>query len=157
MASQRYFSDDATLTVEDNAGSPSTIPVASLKGLTIELTADHVELFSGDSIEREAVKKRQAEVPVEISVAAFDVTLMQGWMAGDSTTTATSLTDTSDVAEYRVKGTFAPVDSTGNTIECQVTGVYFESMPLFDSAEGEYIVKDLSGTGKTISNLDTAP
>lgn len=155
MASETYFADDATLTVEDDGGTPSSIPVAELKGVTIEISADHVTLFSGDSIERSTVKKREVEVPVEISVAAFDIQLMQGWLAGDSTTTATSLTDTTDVALYTITGTFDNIGG-GSTMTVKVDDVYFETMPVMSADEGEFIVKELSGTGSTISDLSEA-
>jgi hypothetical protein len=156
MAEEIYFADDATLTVEDDASTPSSIAVGELKGVTIELTADHVTLFSGDSIERSAVKKREAEIPVEISVAAFDVQLMQGWLAGDSTATGTtSLTDTTDVAEYTITGEFTNIGG-GSTVTVTVEGVYFETMPAFTADEGEFIVKDLSGTGSTVSDFSEA-
>jgi len=76
-------------------------------------------------------------------------------MAGDSSTTATSVTDTTDVALYGITGTFENVGG-GSTVTVEVTDVYFETMPAFDASEGEFIVKNLSGTGKTISDLSEA-
>lgn len=153
MATGIYFSDDATLSVSDS-GSTGLDVVAELKGVTFELTADHVTLYSGDSIERSAVKKRELEIPVDISVAAFDPAFAQAWMAGDSTTTQTSVTDTTDVAEFQLDGTFTTVGG-GTTYDVTVEGVYFETMPVFGADEGEFIVWDISGTGQTISTLDT--
>jgi len=152
MAAEVFFSDDATLTVNDSADTGLDV-VAELKGVTFELTADHVTLFSGDSIERSAVKKRELEIPVDISVAAFDPAFAQAWMAGDSTTTATSVTDTTDVAEFNLTGTFTTVGG-GTTYDVEIDGVYFETLPMFGADEGEFIVWDISGTGKTVSNLD---
>jgi len=155
MAAEIFFSDDATLSVADSGGTSLDV-VAELKGVTFELTADHVTLYSGDSIERSAVKKRELEIPVEISVAAFDPEFAQLWMEGDSTaaTPGTSVTDTTDVAEFELTGTFTTVGG-GTTYDVTVEGVYFETMPVFGSEEGEFIVWDISGTGKTISTLDT--
>lgn len=153
MAAQRYYGDDATLLLEDDAATPAEIPVASLKGLTITLSAEHTKLYSGDSIIAEAEKKSQAEFPIEISVAAFDVALMQAWLSGDSTTPSTTgLTDTSDVAEFRVKGDMTSVDGA-TTTSVQVTGVTFPDLPALDMSEGEYIVHDISGSGKNITDL----
>ena len=152
MSAQRYFGDDMALKIETTAGTPTEIVVASLKGVTVTLSAEHVDLYSADSIEREDVKKRQLEVPVEVSIAAFDVALMQGWMAGDSTTTATSVTDTSDVATFTLTGTLTPAGG-GSDLKAVVEEVYFPEMPVMDASEGEWVVHDLSGKGKTISSL----
>jgi len=156
MAVQRYYADDATLTLNDNAGTPAEVPVASLKGVTITMSAEHVTLFSGDSIEREDVKKRQLEINVEISVAAFDTNLLKTWAAGDSTETAqSSIVDTSDVALYGLETTFESVDG-GTTLSIDVDDIYFPEMPAIDTSEGEYVVKELSGVGKTISDISEA-
>jgi hypothetical protein len=153
MAAEVFFSDDATLSVADSADTGLDV-VGELKGVTFELTADHVTLYSGDSIERSAVKKRELEIPVDISVAAFDPAFAQAWMAGDSTTTNTSVTDTTDVAEFNLTGTFTTVGG-GTTYDAEIGGVYFDTLPMFGAEEGEFIVWDISGTGQTVSNLDT--
>ena len=146
-----YYADDLTLTVNDSAGTE--IAVAGLKGVTIELEAEHIELFTTDSIEREAVKKRELSVPIEIEWALWDEAFVQAWMAGDSTATGqTTVADTSDVAIFDIDGTVTSVDGS-KTLQVTVEDVYFESFPVWDAQEGEFIMQNASGTGKTISDL----
>lgn len=144
-----YFGDSMTLTV--TAPDATDVPVGGLQGVTFQLSADHIELFTADSIEREAVKKRELSIPVEIEYAKFDETFAQWWMG--VTATAASVTDTSDVALFTIDGTITSADGS-TTLEATVQDVYFEDLPLFESQEGEFIAQSLSGTGKTVSNFE---
>lgn len=141
-----------TLSIEEDDGSTS-IPVAGLQSVSLMLSAEHIELFTADSIEREAVKKRELSIPVEIEYAKWDEAFGQWWMAGGASSTATSVTDTSDVTTFSINT--ANVTSADGSTELQVTvdEIYFEELPIFESQEGEFISQSISGTGKTVSDF----
>ncbi|QLG62832.1 hypothetical protein [Halorarum salinum] len=149
MAAQAYFGDSMTLTVTAPDGS-TDVPVAGLQGVSFMLSAEHIELFTADSIEWEAVKKRELRIPTEVEYAKFDESFAQWWMGVDSA--GTSVEDTSDVAFFQIDGTITSSDGS-STIEATVDDVYFEELPLFEAEEGEWIAQSLSGTGKTVSNF----
>jgi len=58
---------------------------------------------------------------------------------------------------FNLVGTVTPSDS-GTDLEADVTGVYFEEMPVFDASEEEWVTESLSGTGAdvTVSGETTA-
>lgn len=151
MTAQPYFGDTMTMTVTapDDA---TDIPVAGLKGVTLMLSAEHVKLYTADSIERESVKKRELETPVEIEYAKWDEAFAQWWMAGDAGSTATSVTDTSDVSKFTIDGTVTSADGT-TTLQATVQDVFFEEFPLWDASEGEFISQNISGEGRTVSDF----
>ena len=149
MTEKAYFGDSMTLSVDDpDAGA---VPVAGLQSVSVSLSAEHVELFTADSIKREAVKKRELSIPVEIEYAKFDETFAQWWM-GVSSASAT-IEDTSDVALFSIDGELTSSDGA-TTLEVSVDDVYFEEMPIWESEEGEFVSQNLSGTGKDVSNFD---
>lgn len=150
MSAQPYFGDSMTMTVTDPQGGDD-VPVAGLQSVSFMLSAEHVELFTSDSIERESVKKRELSIPVEAEYAKFDATFAQWWMSGGESA-ATSVSDTSDVAEFAIDGTITSADGS-TTIEVTVEDTYFEELPIFEASEGEFIAQSISGTGKTVSNF----
>lgn len=150
MAEQPYFADSMTLTVTAPDGT-ADVPVAGLQSVTFRLSAEHVELFTADSIEREDVKKRELSIPVEIEYAKFDETFATWWMDPDAGS-ETSVQDTSEVALFAIDGTLTSADGS-TTLEATVDDVYFEELPIWEASEGEFVSQNLSGTGKTISNF----
>lgn len=148
MAAEKYFADSMTAAIQTEDGSPISIPVGSLKQVTITVDAEHVELTSADTILREAVAKRNLSVPVTAGVAAFDPVIIQEWLGG-SGTAASSPTDDNTVAEFQIVGSITSESAT--TITATVTGLYFPSLPVMDAQEGQWIQHNYEGDGKTIS------
>jgi len=88
-------------------------------------------------------------VEVEFTIVEFNEELAQYWLNGSSTT-ANTITDTTNVAEYEVTIAQNMTDN-GGTLSATVENVEFEEMPLLDLAEGEYNEHQLSGTGDGVS------
>lgn len=151
MAAKPYFGDSMTLSIEEENGS-SAVAVAGLKNVTAMLSAEHVKLFTADSIEREEVKKRELEIPVEIEYAKWDESFAQWWMAGGGSSTATSVTDTSDVTTFSINTAEVTSADGSTTLQLQIDGIFFEELPIWEANEGEFITQSLSGEGKTVSD-----
>lgn len=151
MAAENFFSDTMSATTfETEDSAPVTIPVGSLKQVTITVEAEHIELTSADTILREDVAKRNLNVSVNAGVAAFDDTIIQEWLGGDGTA-ATSPTDDNSVATFQLQGQVTSSASSPSTIDATVTGLYFPSLPVMDAQEGQWITHNYQGDGKTIS------
>lgn len=149
MTAKSYFGDSMTLSVNDPDGG--SVPVAGLQSVSFQLSAEHVELFTADSIRRDEVKKRELSIPVEIEFAKFDETFAQWWMGVESA--AAEIADTSDVALFEISGEITSSDGD-TTKEATVEEVYFEDLPLWESSEGEFISQNISGVGAWVSNYD---
>ena len=147
MAEENYFGDSMTATLTD-ADAATTVPVGSLQQVQITVTADHVELDSADTILREDVAKRNLNVDVLVGVAAFDMTLVESWLGGE-TTTSSSPTDTNTVAKFDVVGTITSPGGTTHT--ATVEDVYFPSVPIMDAQTGQWIQHNFEGDGKTVT------
>ncbi|AHG00923.1 hypothetical protein HALLA_12125 [Halostagnicola larsenii XH-48] len=151
MAAEPYFGDSMTLSVTDP--QDGDVPVAGLQSVSVMLSAEHIELFTADSIKRESVKKRELSVPVEVEYAKFDETFAQWWMG--VTSAGSSIEDTSDVALFSIEGTITSANGD-TTLEGSIDDVYFEEMPLWEASEGEFVSQSLSGTGADVSNFAPA-
>lgn len=150
-----FFGDSMALMLEEDDGSME-VPVAGLQGVSIMLSADHVELFTADSIERETVKKRELSIPVEIEYAKWDKSFAQWWMAGGGSSSATSVTDTSDVTTFSINTADLTSADGSVTLNVAVDNIYFEELPIWEASEGEFVSQSISGTGKTISDFSEA-
>lgn len=159
MPSNRFFGDDiATFKVEIDG---TEITAGKVKDATITAVADHVKLFSPDdssssdtTVTRDEVKRREVEVEVEFTIVQFNEELAQYWLNGGGST-STTITDTTDVAEFDVTLEQNMTDHTGTTddesLKAVVDNVEFPEMPLLDLAEGEYNEHQLSGTGDGVT------
>lgn len=148
MAAENYFADTMTATIQTEDAVPVSIPVGSLKQVTVTVEAEHVELTSADTILREDVAKRNLNVSVNAGVAAFDTTIVQEWLGGDGPA-ATSPVDDNSVATFELVGTITSSD--GTTIQATVSGLYFPSLPVMDAQEGNWVQHNYEGDGATIS------
>ncbi len=153
MPTDTYFGDDVTLTFETQGGTSLTAGKA--RSASIRAEADHVELFTTDSITRDEVKRREVSIIVELEFVQFNEDIAQRWLAGDETTTSTTLTDSSDVALFKVTVEHLMTDHTGSTgdesLKAVVSNVDFPEMPLINAQEGEYSVKSLTGRGDGVT------
>lgn len=152
MAAENYFADSMTATVETEDSTPVSIPVGSLKEVTIMVEAEHVELTSADTILREAVAKRDLSISVTAGVAAFDSTIVQEWLGG-SGSAAGSPTDDNTVATFTLTGSIT--SQNGTNIEAVVEGLYFPSLPVMEASEGEWIQHNYEGDARTITITET--
>jgi hypothetical protein len=156
VSSEAYWFDDATLTLETDEATPTSIPIAGLQDVTIVPSVSIEQLYTGDSIKIDAQKQHEFQVDVSIGFSKWDPTFAEQWLGGGGGTSANSMTDTSDPQKFQVN-TFDPVSvGGGTTINIQVDGVVFPEMPLFDSSRGEYNQWDLEGTGEDIVDYSTA-
>lgn len=149
MASNRYFGDDMTLSIETEDDVPVTAPVASLQQVTVTPSFNMVELYSADTTKRQDVKQNQFSVSVDIGVSSWDVVLLTEWMGGDGAAASTPA-DTTDPATFTVTGAVSP-SGGGTDLEAVVTGVTFGEMPVMDAQTDSFIQKNFSGDGADIT------
>lgn len=155
MATEAYWFDDATLTLETNEGTPTSIPVAGLQEVEIIPSTSIEQLWTGDSIKIEAQKQHEFQVDVTIGFSKWDPLFAEQWLGGGGGAEANSMTDTSDPQKFNIN-TFDPVSvGGGTTINIAVDNITFEEMPLFSASRGEYVQWDLSGVGEDISDYST--
>jgi len=159
MASNRYFGDDiATFKV---AIAGTEITAGKVKDATVTAVADHVKLYAPDdsgsadtTVTRDEVKRREVEVEVEFTIVEFNEELAQYWLNGSSTT-ANTITDTTNVAEYDITLEQNMTDHDGSSgdesLKAVVDGVDFPEMPILELAEGEFNEHSLSGTGTGVT------
>lgn len=152
MANDAYFFDDGVLTVTNSADSSET-PLAGLQGITVTPEYELQQLYTADSTFREEAKQHSHNVNVDIDYSVFDIATAKQWLGGEGTTAATSSTDTSDPAQFKVEVVQASADgSLEKTVE--VAKVIFPDFPLIDGSQGEFEEYGLSGSGRTVANLD---
>lgn len=142
-----------TLDVTESDGS-TTLPIAAIQGVTIEPAFSIEHLYSADSVKAEVSQQFEFLGTVDINYSKFDqnAALVQQWLAGSGGSTANSLTDTNDPQEFSISLT---VQSTGGDrdLSTTVTGVAFESMPVFDGSANEFVEWGLSGEFKDMTDM----
>lgn len=147
-----FVLDDYT-TLDLTTGGGTATPVAGIQGVTIVPSVSLERLFTADSTKTEEKKQFEhtVDVGIEYSKWADDAALVQQWLGGGGGGTSTSWADTSDPQEFELSGTF---DSVGGdrTIDLTVVGITFEELPIMEAERGEFISRDLSGTGDDITN-----
>jgi len=155
MAEDAYFFDGFTTLDLTEADGDTTTPVAGIQGVTIIPSVSMEMLYTGDSTKIQEQQQHELEVEVGIEYAKWDqdASVVKQWLGGSGGTTATSFTDTNDPQKFEVA--FA-IDSVGGdrTLDATVTGITFEEMPVIDASNGEYLSRDLSGTGEDITDVD---
>jgi hypothetical protein len=150
MAADAIWSGSATLTVKTDGGT--SIPIAGLQELEIIPGYEHEELFTLDSTFRENVKRYEHNVSVDITYAKFDVTAAQEWLGGEGAT-ATASQDTNDPELFRIEDVSESAD--GEYVrDTVVKKVHFPEFPILSKSYGEFEEWDLSGTGRTVGNLE---
>lgn len=151
MPTNRYWGEDVTLTIEIGGTS---ITAGKAKSIAIDLSAEHADLFTPESLTRADVKRREVTVPVSLELVEWNEEIIQYWLGGDGTTSQT-INETSEVAQFEVTAELNMTDHTGTTgdesIKAVVTGVDFEDLPVIPADEGEYSQMSLDGTGEGIT------
>jgi len=152
MPTDRYWGEDATLTVAHEDGTAVVVGMA--RNVSIRAAAEHVELYTPESILRQDVKRREVAIIVEMEFVEFDEDFAQMWLAGSSTGT-TTITDDSDVALFDVTLEMDMTDHTGvandESLKAIAEDVHFPEMPLVTLAQGEYVAHNVSGRGKSVT------
>lgn len=154
MATDSYwFSDFSVLSLTTSSGT--TELAAGVKGATIEAEYQTFErLYTADSTQVEVEKQAEALIPVELDYVKFEPDFVTEWLGGAGSSSATSLTDTSDPQTYTLSGDFD--NASGSTqVNITVDNITFPSIPVFDGSQDEFVEWGLSGAGRTISNFDT--
>jgi len=144
-----FFSDDATLTLETSGDTE--IPIAGIQDIEVVPSVSIERLYTGDSIKIDSQQQHEFEVAVDIGFSKWDLTLASEWLGGP-TSTATTMTDTTDPQKYKIQSTFTEVNG-GTSYDLEVSGITFEEMPIIAVSRGEFIQWDLSGVGEDLTNL----
>jgi len=157
MSEEAYVLDDyATLNVEESNGNTS-VPVAGIQGVTIIPNVSIERLYTADSIKIEEQQQFEFSVDVGIEYSLWDdsATFVKQWLDGSGGLTGTSMADSTDPQKFKIVGKFNSVNSN-RQLQADVTGITFEEMPVIDTEMGEYVSRDLSGTGEGIENVSTS-
>lgn len=150
MPTNRYYGDDiATFDVTINS---TTLTAGVVTECSIRLEEEHDELFDPEEISFDQVKRREAAIVVEFNVKEFDEAIAQYCLQGDSTSTSTTLTNTSDVAQFdSITLEQNMTDHTGaagdESLKAVVDNVHFSEVPILDIAQGEFVEHSWSGRG----------
>jgi len=150
MAPDAIWSGSATLTVTTEGGND--VPIAGLQDLEIIPGYEHEELFTLDSTFRDNVKRYEHNVSVDITYAKFDLTAAQEWLGGEGAT-ATSSQDSNDPELFTIEDVSQSADGTYERTTV-VEKVHFPEFPILSKSYGEFEEWDLSGTGRTVGNLE---
>jgi hypothetical protein len=162
VTTDTFFGNRGTILVQ---GTGATVPTGSttlavVKGVEINVTFEHVELYGFGSILRADVAKHTAKVEVKIKWAKFDPqtatsTFFPWWVIDPAGTTSPTpqltLGGAQDTnVEKLFKVTAIWNGTGGKTITAVVDNVYFEGVPL-PMPENDFVVMDMSGYGSTIT------
>lgn len=144
------WSGSAAITFEDPADD-SEILVAGIREYSVTPGYEHTDLYTLDSVNREAVKRYEHDVSVEVTYAKFSIEFAQEWLGGEGAT-ATASQDDSDPMKFNIENVH-PSEGGGFERTVQVTDVVFPEFPLDQVSYGEFEEYSLSGSGRTVGNL----
>jgi len=142
--------NDGVLTFTDPADD-SEILFAGVREVSITPAYEHTELYTIDSSFRDAVKRYEHNVNVEITYAKFSMEFVQEWLGGPGAT-ATASQDTSDPMKFDLENVTTS-ESGGFERTTKVTDVVFPEIPLESGTYGEFEEYSLTGSGRTIGNI----
>jgi hypothetical protein len=157
-----FFADygTMTLTVASDTGTTAEVQVAAIKGVTIAPKFEHVSLYGMERVTRAAVAKHSLSVDVSMEVAMWNPdsdAILQGVMLGHNSGTRTDITEEllndvnykNKVARFNIAAELIDTDGLRKVV-VTASDVYFESVP-YEMKEHEFITRNLSGTGKSVS------
>jgi len=145
------WSGAAAITIEDPADD-SEILVAGIRDYSVTPSYEHTELYTLDSVNREAVKRYEHNVAVEITYAKFSLEFAQEWLGGEGST-ATASQDDDDPMKFNITNVQQSSDG-GFERTTEVTDVVFPEFPFDQVTYGEFGEYDLSGSGRTVGNIE---
>lgn len=149
-ASEAMWSNSGALTFEDPADD-SEILFAGVREVTLTPAYEHTNLYTFDSTFREAVKRYEHDVNVEITYAKFSMEFAQEWLGGEGST-ATASQDSADPMKFNLERVTPSADG-GFERTTAVSDVVFPELPLDDASYGEFEEYSLTGSGRQVSNL----
>lgn len=150
VSPEAMWSGSAVITFEDPADD-SEILVAGIREYNVTPGYEHTDLYTLDSVNREAVKRYEHDVSVEVTYAKFSIEFAQEWLGGEGAT-ATASQDDSDPMKFNIENVH-PSEDGGFERTVQVTDVVFPEFPLDQVSYGEFEEYSLSGSGRTVGNL----
>jgi len=148
---EAVFSNAAVLTVEDPADD-SEILAGGVREYNVTPAYEHSELYTIDTTFREAVKRYEHNVNVDITYAKFSVEFAQEWLGGEGAT-ATASQDSNDPMKFNLE-TVTPSADGGFERTTAVADVVFPEFPLDQINYGEFEEYSLSGSGRIVSRLE---
>jgi len=148
---EALWSGAAAITIEDPADD-SEILVAGIRDYSVTPSYEHTELYTLDSVNREAVKRYEHNVAVEITYAKFSIEFAQEWLGGEGST-ATASQDDADPMKFNIVNVQQSSDG-GFERTTEVTDVVFAEFPFDQVTYGEFGEYDLSGSGRTVGQIE---
>lgn len=147
---QAIWSNSAALTVEDPADD-SEILFAGVREYSVTPAYEHTNLYTIDSTFRDAVKRYEHDVNVEITYAKFSLEFAQEWLGGEGST-ATASQDSSDPMKFNLVNVTPSADG-GFERTTEVADVVFPELPLDMISYGEFEEYSITGSGRQVSDL----
>jgi hypothetical protein len=147
---EAIWSNSAALTVEDPADD-SEILFAGVREYSVTPAYEHTNLYTIDSTFREAVKRYEHDVNVEITYAKFSLEFAQEWLGGEGST-ATASQDSSDPMKFNLVNVTPSADG-GFERTTEVADVVFPELPLDMISYGEFEEYSITGSGRQVSDL----
>lgn len=148
---EAIWSNSGVLTVEDPADD-SEILFAGVREYSVTPAYEHSELYTIDSTFRETVKRYEHNVNIEITYAKFSLEFAQEWLGGEGAT-ATASQDSADPMKFNLENVTPSADG-GFERTTRVTDVVFPELPLDSATYGEYEEYSLTGSGRTVGQLE---
>ena len=161
VTTDTFFGNRGTLAIVGiDSANPTTQTMAVLKGVEVNVTFEHVELYGMSSILRADVAKHSAKVEVSIKWAKFDPTLTAStffpyWVLnpGATTTPSGAIEDTNKEKLFTVTANW--LGTGGRKMQIVVNNVYFEGFPM-PMPEHDFVVIDMKGYGDSITITNPA-
>ena len=148
---EAIWSNSGVLTIEDPADD-SEILFAGVREVSLTAAYEHTNLYTFDSTFRDAVKRYEHDVNVEITYAKFSMEFAQEWFGGPGAT-ATASQDDSDPMKFNLERV-SPSSDGGFERTTVVEDVVFPELPLDQANYGEFEEYSLTGSGRQISQLE---
>jgi len=148
---EAIWSNSGVLTIEDPADD-SEILFAGVREVSLTAAYEHTNLYTFDSTFRDAVKRYEHDVNVEITYAKFSLEFAQEWLGGPGAT-ATASQDDSDPMKFNLERV-SPSSDGGFERTTVVEDVVFPELPLDQANYGEFEEYSLTGSGRQVSQLE---
>jgi len=142
-----------TLDIETDDGT--AVPIAGVTDATITPTVELEKLFSADSIKRASALQHSFEVPIELTINQWNVTIAREWLGGGDGGESGTMADTSNPQRFSMTAEFDSEGGERTLGPLTVERIVFEEMPIFDGSMQEYNTWEYSGDGADIVDVDT--
>lgn len=147
------LNDFNTLQLSTSGGSEEF--VAGIQNVTITPTFEYEDLYTADSILREATRRSQASVEVDIGWSLFNVELIAANI-GEPGATSTTITNSSDVPLFELQ---FEIDSQGGDRTLGPVTVedlrFDDDPPIFDGSADEWVEWSGGMVGKNVTGVES--